>query len=71
MVELLLKIVFPEQEHEHAVAVAQQTEAYRKPRYDMPDYLRNRPCSVQAACLANLASAEQFHPTDITIGEGG
>ena len=37
----------------------------------MPDYLRNRPHTVQAACLASMASAKQFHPTDITVGKEG
>ena len=70
-IELLLKIVFLEQEHEYAIAVAQQTEVYRKPRYDMPDYLRNRPHSVQAECLANMASAKQFNSSDITTDKEG
>jgi len=70
-VDLLLKIVFPEQEHEYAIAVTQQTEAYRKPRYDMPDYLRNRPHTVQAQCLANMASAKQFNFCDVTTDKEG
>ena len=68
---MLLNIVFVEHEQECAIAVAQQTEAYRKPRYDMPDYLRNRPHSVQAECLANMASAKQFNSSDITTDKEG
>ena len=68
---MLLNIVFPEHEHEYAIAVAQQTEAYRKPQYDMPVYLRNRPHSVQAECLANMASAKQFNSSDIITDKEG
>ena len=69
-VELLLKI-FPEQEYECAIAVAQQTEAYCKPQYGMPDYPRNHPRSVQAECLANMANAKQFNSCDITTDKEG
>ena len=68
---MLLNIVFPEHEHKYAIAVAQQTEAYRKPQYDMPVYLRNRPHSVQAECLANMASAKQFNSSDIITDKEG
>lgn len=71
LIEVLVNIVFPEQQHEYTVAVAQQTDAYRKPRYDIPDYLSDRPRSVQTACLANMSKAKQFVSSDVTTDGDG
>jgi len=62
--------VFPVQQHEYIIAVAKQTEAYRKPRYTIPD-LSNRPHSVQAACLASISKSKQFIASDVTSNENG
>ena len=71
LVSLLTDIVFPEQEKEYAIAVAQQTTAYRKPRYKPPDYLLNRPQTVQAECITGINEGCQFNDCDIKInGEG-
>ena len=71
LVQILLNVVFPEQESNYIVAVAQQTEAYRKPRYSIPDFLIDRPQCIQAACLANMSSAKEFLLADIVVqGEG-
>lgn len=71
LVQILVSIVFPEQESDYIVAVAQQTEAYRKPRYNIPDFLVDRPQCVQAACLANISSAKEFSPADVIVeGDG-
>ena len=71
LIEVLVNIVFPEQQHEYTVAVAQQTDAYRKPQYDIPDYLSDRPRNVQTACLANMSKAKQFISSDVTTDGDG
>ncbi len=71
LVQILVNIVFPEQESNYIVAVAQQMEAYRKPRYNIPDFLIDRPQCVQAACLANMSGAKEFLLADVAVqGEG-
>ena len=69
--EVLLNIVFPEQQKEYTIAVAQQTEGYRRPRYEIPGYLIDRPRNVQSACLANISKAKQFASSDITTDGNG
>ena len=54
LVQVLVEIVFPEQELRYMQAMIKQTSAYRKPRYDVPFYLQDRPHSVQSLCLLNL-----------------
>ena len=71
LTEVLVNIVFPEQLHEYIIAVSQQTEAYRKPRYTIPDYLSNRPHNVQAACLASISKSKQFIASDVTTNGNG
>ena len=66
-----MNIVFPEQETDYIVTVTQQTEAYRRPPYNMPEFLIDRPHCLQAACLANISKAKEFVLADITThGEG-
>lgn len=66
LVQILVNVVFPEQESNYIVAVAQQMEAYRRPRYNIPDFLINRPQCIQAACLTNMSSAKEFSISDVT-----
>ncbi|XP_065891799.1 uncharacterized protein [Dysidea avara] len=69
--EVLLNIVFPEQQKEYTIAVAQQTEGYRRPWYEIPGYLIDRPRNLQSACLANISKAKQFASSDITTDGNG
>jgi len=69
--EVLLNIVFPEQQQEYTIAVAQQTEGYRKPRYEIPSYLIDRPRNVQPACLTNISKAKQLASSDTTTDGNG
>ena len=43
LVQVLVKIVFPEQEVRYMQAVIKQISAYRKPWYDIPFFLQDRP----------------------------
>ena len=69
--EVLLNIVFPEQQKEYTIAVTQQTEGYRKPWYEIPGYLIDCPRNVQSACFANISKAKQFASSDITTDGNG
>ena len=53
LVQVLVEIVFPEQELRYIQAMIKQTSAYRRPRYDIPFYLQERPHSAQSLCLLN------------------
>ena len=58
LVQVLTDIVFPEQARDYTIAVAQQTNAYRVSRYNIPDFLQDRPHFIQAECLANIQGAK-------------
>ena len=66
-----MDVVFPEQTKEYTTAVTQATEAYRVPRYPLPEYLRNRPPKVQAAVLRQINLAKRYHKDDIIDEEEG
>lgn len=71
LVQVLTDIVFPEQEKEYAIAVAQQMDTYRTPRYKLPDFLTNRPYPVQAECLAGMQAGAAINRKDLTeVSEG-
>lgn len=71
LVKVLVDVVFKEQEREYVIAITQQTASYRIPRYDVPEYLRNRPRPVQAACLLNMERAKEINREDVTEVEEG
>ena len=54
LVQILLEVAFPEQEMRYIQATIKHTSMYRKPRYDLPDFLIDRPHTVQAICLGNM-----------------
>ena len=66
LVQVLTDIVFPEQARDYTIAVAQQTNAYRVSRYNIPDFLQDRPHLIQAECLANIQGAKKYERSDIT-----
>ena len=49
-----MEVAFPEQEIRYVQATVKHTNAYRKPRYGLPDFLKERPHTMQALCLANI-----------------
>ncbi len=66
LVQVLVEIVFPEQEIRYMQAVIKQTSAYRRPRYDIPFYLQDRPHSVQSLCLLNLERGRKIPKSSLT-----
>ena len=54
LVQVLLEVAFPEQETRYVQATIKRTGAYRKPRYDIPCFLQDRPESIQSLCLLNI-----------------
>lgn len=54
LVQILIEVAFPEQETRYVQATIKRTGAYRKPRYDIPYFLKDRPESVQSLCLLNI-----------------
>ena len=47
LVQVLLEVAFPEQEIRYIQATIKQTGAYRKPRYEIPPFLQDRPQSIK------------------------
>ena len=66
LIQVLTDIVFPEQARDYTIAVAQQTNAYRVSRYNIPDFVQDRPHFIQAECLANIQGAKKYERSDIT-----
>ena len=66
LVQVLVEIVFPEQELRYMQGIIKQTSAYRKPRYDVPLYLEDRPHSVQSLCLLNRERGEKIPKSHFT-----
>ena len=54
LVQILVEVAFPEQETRYIQATIKRTGAYRKPRYEIPCFLQDRPESVQSLCLLNI-----------------
>ena len=54
LVKILVEVAFPEQETRYIQATIKRTGAYRKPRYEIPCFLQDRPESVQSLCLLNI-----------------
>ena len=70
-VRVVIDIVFSEHEREYIIATTQQRYTYRIPRYPLPAYLKNRPHSVQAACLLNIEKAKDIKIEDISEIQSG
>ena len=60
LVQLLIKVVFPEQEKEYFVKTAQCSTNYRKPRYPIPTFLLDRPHHIQEQCILHLEAAKRI-----------
>ena len=60
LTQILVEVVFPEQELKYIQATVKQTTEYRIPKYPMPSYLQNRPHSVQGMCLLNLECSKSI-----------
>ena len=58
LTEALVEVAFPEMEKRYIQATVKQMESYRKSRYPIPEYLLNRPHTVQGECLANQEKAK-------------
>lgn len=61
-----MEVAFPEQETRYIQTTIKQTNAYRKPRYKLPDFLENRPHSIQSICLMNIERAKNVPRSNIT-----
>lgn len=66
LIKTLLQCVFPDQEREYTILTARQTTDYRQPRCTIPDFLKNRPNSVQSACIVNMEKAKAVDRSSIT-----
>ena len=53
-----MEVAFPELEKRYIQVTVKQMESYRKSRYPLPEYLLNRPHTVQGECLVNQEKAK-------------
>ena len=66
LTEALVEVAFPEMEKRYIQATVKQMESYRRSRYPIPEYLLNRPRTVQGECLFNQEKAKAI--TNSMIG---
>ena len=66
LTQVLVEVVFPEQQLKYIQATVKQTSIYRSPRYPIPDYLIERPHSVQGICLLNIERGKSIPVGHIT-----
>jgi len=64
-VQVLTEVAFPEQESKYFQTVIKQSQAYRKPRYEMPPFLIGRPHKVQSLCMLNMERAKFIPKSDL------
>ena len=69
LVQILVEVVFPEQEVRYIQATVKQTSAYRRPRYHLPNYLNNILHTAQSICLLNMERAKAIPRSHITQQE--
>ena len=60
LVQVLVEIVFPEQENRYIQSTVKQSSEYRKLRYDMPIFLEGRPHNIQSICLLNIERGKKI-----------
>lgn len=65
LAQVLLEVVFPEQELKYVQATVKQTSTYRSPRYSLPDFLKERPHSIQGICLLNIERGKSIPSSHI------
>ena len=54
LVQILVEVVFPEQEIRYIQATIKQTAAYHTPKYELPEFLQENPHTIQSICLMNI-----------------
>ena len=69
LVQILVEVVFPEQEIRYIQATIKQTAAYRRPRYELPDFLQEKPHTIQSICLMNIERAKAIPKSHVTQQE--
>ena len=71
LVQILVEVAFPKQEIRYIQAAIKHTNAYRKPRFGMPAFLKERAHTVQGICLANIdkgMAVPKFHIKEESTG---
>ena len=71
LVQILIEVAFPEQEINYVQATIQQTKEYRRPRYQIPIYLEERPHKVQSLCLLNMERGQAIPKSYLSEFESG
>ena len=66
LTQVLVEVVFPEQQLKYIQATVKQTSMYRSPRYPMPDFLTERPHPIQGICLLNIERGKSIPFCHIT-----
>ena len=69
LVQVLVEIVFPEQENRYIQCTVKQSSEYRKLRYYTPVFLEGRPHNIQSACLLNIERAKRIPLSFIKCNE--
>ena len=69
LVQILVEVVFPEQEIRYIQATIKQTAAYRKPKYELPQFLQEKPHTIQSICLMNIERAKAIPKSHVTQKE--
>ena len=54
LVQVLVEVVFPDQESTYVQSTVKQLSTYRKPRYELPYFLEGKPHLIQSICLLNI-----------------
>jgi len=71
LVQILIEVAFPEQETKYTLSILNQTQSYRKPRYQVPSFLEDRPHQVQSLCMLNIERARSIPKSHLhEIDEG-
>ena len=70
LVQILIEVAFKEQETKYNQSISQQSQAYRKPRYNIPSYL-GRPQKVQRHILLNMERAKTIPKSHTTESDTG
>ena len=69
LVQTLVEVVFPQQEVWYMQATIKQTNAYRRPRYHLPNYLNNISHTAQSICLLNMERGKAIPKSHVTQQE--
>ena len=69
LVQVLVEIVFPEQENRYIQSTVKQSSEYRKLRYEIPVFLEGRPHNIQSVCLLNIERGKRIPNSFIVCDE--